>query len=48
MLTLKIKGFEKVGKGFPGRVREFMVCWLGKVRLGKFRLGNYMLILRAI
>jgi len=22
MLTLKIKGFEKVGKVFPGRVRE--------------------------
>jgi len=22
MLTLKIKGFEKVGKGLPGRVRE--------------------------
>jgi len=30
MLTLKIKGFEKVGKGFP--------VGLGKVRLGKIRL----------
>ncbi len=37
MLTLKNKGLEKAGKGWPWQGRG-LVNWLGKVRLGKFSL----------
>jgi len=38
MFTLKIKVWKSLGKDVPGRVREGMVYWLDKIRLGKFRL----------
>jgi len=36
MITLRIKVWKRLGKVAPGRVRK--VYWLGKVRLGKFKL----------
>jgi len=42
MLTLKIKGFEKVRKGFLGRIREGndIVVRYGQVRYGQLRYGQ--------
>jgi len=34
MLTLKMKVWKRLGKVAPRWVREGMVYWLGKVRLG--------------
>jgi len=39
MLTLKNKGWERLGKVPPAGLGKRVIYWLGKVRLGTFCLA---------